>query len=177
MPTLTATTFRNCLRVGLFSLAFPLPVHANQSHCTDREQTVFSCSIAKSAKIVSLCASGNLTKNDGNLVYRFGPPGKIELEFPSPATNSLQQFRYAHYSRYQTDRTEVSFTIGQFDYSVFDYYDEQAKPKYARGVSVSNVSGNGRDIQIFCGGKVTSELKKLDGIVPCDTDNALASCN
>jgi len=177
MPTLTAATFRTCLQVGLFSLAFPLPAHASQSHCTDREQTVFSCRIAKSEKIVSLCASRNLTKNDGKLAYRFGPRGKVELEFPPSATNSLQQFRYAHYFRFQTDRTEVSFTNGKFSYSVFDYYDEQAKPKYARGVSVSNAEGNGREIQIFCGGKATSELKILDGIVPCDTDNALASCN
>lgn len=104
MPTLTATTSQTCC-LGLFSLAFPLLAQANQSHFTNQKQTVFSYSIAKSAKIVSLCASGNLTKDDRDLVYRFGPPGKIELEFPSSVTYSLQQFRYAHYSRFQTDRT------------------------------------------------------------------------
>jgi hypothetical protein len=150
---------------------------AAESHCTNQEQTIFSCSIAKSSKVISLCSSLKLAKGQGALAYRFGPLGKIELEFPSSPTNSLQQFRHAHYSRFQTDRTEVSFSIGKYDYSVFDYYDGEEKFKESRGVRVGNVSGKGKEIVLLCGGEVKSELPKLEGVVPCDTDNALANCN
>jgi len=151
--------------------------YASESLCTDQEQAVFSCSVAKSSKVVSLCTSKQLSKEKGSLAYRFGSPGKVELEYPASPTNSLQQFRYAHYSRFQADRTEVTFSIGKFRYTVFDYFDENEKPKNSRGVSVSNVSGKRRETQLLCGGEVKSELQKLEEVVPCDTDNALASCN
>ncbi|MDO8331914.1 MAG: hypothetical protein Q7T36_15725 [Fluviicoccus sp.] len=150
---------------------------ASENHCTAQEQAVFSCSIAKSSKVVSLCASKQLSKGKGSVTYRFGPPGKVELEFPSSPTNSPQQFHFAHYSRFQTDRTEVSFSIGKFRYSVFDYYEEHEKPPNSHGVIVGNVSGKGRETQLFCGGEVKSDLHKLEEVVPCDTDSALARCN
>lgn len=166
------------MRYYLIILAFvPVNVFAGESHCTNQEQTVFSCNIAKSSKVVSLCASKQFSKEKGSLTYRFGPLGKIELEFPSSPTNSLQQFRYANYFRFQTDRTEVSFSIGKFIYSVFDYYDEEERPKNSRGVNVGNVSGEGRETQLLCSGEAKSELHKLEEAVPCDTDSALANCN
>lgn len=151
-------------------------VFAAESHCTSQEQTLFSCSVAKSAKVVSLCASPKLAKGQGTLAYRFGAPGKVELEFPSSSTNSLQQFRHAQYSRYQVNRTEISFSIGKYNYSVFDYYDGEEKTKESRGVRVGNAGGKVKETTLLCEGPIKSQLQKLDGVIPCDADNALATC-
>ena len=48
--------------------------------CASDERIIFSCPIRRPAKIVSLCASKNLTSERGYLQYRFGVPEKIELE-------------------------------------------------------------------------------------------------
>jgi hypothetical protein len=132
--------------------------------------------MAESSKVVSLCASKQLSKENGRLSYRFGPLGKVELEFPSAKTETLQQFRLAHYFRFQTDRTEVSFSNGKFTYSIFDYYDEQETPKYSRGISLNSINGQGREIQLLCGAKIISELQKLEGVLPCDTNSEFANC-
>ena len=142
--------------------------------CTADEQVVFSCAIARSGKTVSLCASKALARNHGTLAYRFGRPGRVELKFPAAGSDSLAQFRHAHYFRARTDRTEVSFARGGHDYTVFDYYDGDAKPAYARGVAVSGPGGSQR--QFLCAGAVTARLQRLEGVVPCDADSALASC-
>jgi hypothetical protein len=150
---------------------------ASGSHCNNQEQVVFSCTIAKSSKLVSLCASKSLSKKRGNLVYRFGTTGQVELEFPSSPINSVDEFRFSHYFRYRTDRTEVSFTNGTFRYSIFDDYEEDENPRSTRGVNVSREDGEGAETELLCGSQVTSNLKILEGVVPCDTDSALASCN
>ncbi len=150
---------------------------AAENHCSSQEQVIFSCSILKSSKVVSICASKKLTKSEGTLVYRFGPLGKPDLEFPSEAKGSPNKFRLAHYFRYQVDRPELSFDNGEFTYTVFDYYDGTENPPYARGVRVSPLDGKGKEVELRCSGKITSSLNNLEGIVSCDEENALASCN
>lgn len=165
------------MRTLILALALlAVNARAMESHCSQQEQTIFSCVVAGSSKVISLCASKPLSKEQGALAYRFGQIGKIELEFPSSSQGSLQQFRYAHYSRFQVDRTEVSFSNGNAFYSVFDYYDGEAKPKQSNGVRVSSQNGKGRRIELLCREPVESELPRLKEVVPCDTDNALASC-
>jgi hypothetical protein len=163
--------------LAMFLALVSAGIPAGESHCSDHEQIVFSCKIAKSSKVVSLCASRPFSKVEGNLAYRFGPVGKVELEFPSSPTDSIRQFRFAHYFRYQTDRTDVSFINGSFRYSVFDDYDEDEDPKKSRGVSVSGADGEGSETQLLCDNPVISNLKTLEDVVPCDADSALASCS
>jgi len=66
------------------------------SLCESTEKIVFSCTGGKAAKIVSLCSSKELTKDRGYLQYRFGLPGKIELEFPKQREQTQQAFKYSH---------------------------------------------------------------------------------
>ncbi len=160
----------------LFLVLSAANVVAAGSHCFNYEQVIFSCSIQKSSKIVSLCASRTLAKGQGALAYRFGVPGRLELQYPHSPDGSIQQFRHAHYFRHQIDRTEVSFSVGSFIYSVFDYYDGEEKPKHSRGVRVSNSGEKSRATELVCVGAVQSELQKLAGIVPCDENNPLSSC-
>jgi len=49
--------------------------------CTAKEQVIFSCSTG--AKLVSVCAAGDLSAGVGSLTYRYGPPGKPEMSYPS----------------------------------------------------------------------------------------------
>lgn len=164
-------------RYAIIALLFAAPATAGESHCSNNERVIFSCPIAKSNKVVSLCASPDLSKTKGHLAYRFGAVGNVELEHPSTPAGSAKKFRHAHYSRYQTDRFEVSFSIGQFTYSVFDYYEESEKVKERRGVHVSPGEGAAAtEITLSCVGPVTARLHKLEDIVPCDAENALARC-
>src|SRR5258706_2400818 len=52
------------------------------SLCAKDERLIFSCPVKRAAKIVSVCASKDLTNDHGYLQYRFGVPGKIELAYP-----------------------------------------------------------------------------------------------
>lgn len=53
---------------------------AAPSLCAPAEKVIFSCSTG--AKIVSVCAAGDLSAGVGSLSYRFGPPGRPEMTYP-----------------------------------------------------------------------------------------------
>jgi hypothetical protein len=159
-----------------FLAAFSTVAHGVQSHCSSDEDIVFSCSLAESSKVVSLCASKNLLKKQGYLTYRFGTVRKIEFEFPPSHKGSTSRFHHSHYFRAQTDRTELSFENGDYTYSVFDLYEEDSKPKSSSGVSISR--GKTREeIELSCAKSVIAHWYLIDGAVPCDEENALSSCN
>jgi hypothetical protein len=50
------------------------------TQCKAGETIVFSCSTG--SRILSICASKDLSKNSGYMQYRYGPEGKPELSFP-----------------------------------------------------------------------------------------------
>src|SRR2546430_3058937 len=64
--------------------------------CSKDERVIFGCLLKQPAKIVSVCASKNLTSEIGYLQYRFGLLGKIELEFPKDRAGTQQKFEYNH---------------------------------------------------------------------------------
>lgn len=70
------------LLVGVFMTPPPLPPPLPVSLCAADETIIFNCATKPAGKIVSLCASKDLTKDKGYLQYRFGLPSKVELEFP-----------------------------------------------------------------------------------------------
>ncbi len=161
---------------ALFAIAF-LPwitAHASGTvdQCLHGERVVFSCAVAR-GRVVSVCRSVRARPADATLVYRFGRPGQPELVFPQSAVGSLQRFRYAHYFRAQVDRSELSFETNAARYAVYDYYEGDQKPARSRGV---RVGVDDRDMDLQCVGPVVSRLVELEDVVPCDADNALATC-
>ena len=76
--------------------------------CATNERIIFSCPVKRPAKFVSLCASKDLTSESGYVQYRFGLPGKIELEYPKDRTGTQQKFQYMHYFRARVDLTEIT---------------------------------------------------------------------
>ncbi|MGR8979214.1 MAG: hypothetical protein ACU84H_03860 [Gammaproteobacteria bacterium] len=134
------------------------------SHCGPSEQIIYSCRIKDSRKVVSLCASKDLSSKSGYLQYRFGRPAKIELEFPKERQNSRQQFRYTHYFRFQIDRTEVSFKNAGYEYTVYNDYDgEESVPKRETGVRVNTT-------ELPCGNLATQKLFMLGEVLPGDEE-------
>lgn len=141
---------------------------AYPSHCSNDEKIVFNCKIRNSSKILSLCASRDLSDTSGHLQYRFGSSDKVELEFPKERKRSQKKFLYQHYYRYQVDRTEISFVNHGHKYKIFSYYegDGPGAPIQEEGVRVDNADFN-------CSETVTADFALLEDAVPCYKESAL----
>jgi len=135
------------------------------SLCAAQEHIVFSCEVRRTAKLVSLCASKDLTKEKGYLQYRFGLPDKIELEFPKTQARTQEQFTYSHYFRYQVDLTEINFTIDGYGYQIFDTYNGEEKPKISEaGVNVTP-PGKPKAVSFVCRTKARADYSNLDEVL------------
>ncbi|HEV7746415.1 MAG TPA: hypothetical protein VGO56_15570 [Pyrinomonadaceae bacterium] len=135
------------------------------SLCAGTERIVFSCLTKRAAKIVSLCASRELTKEQGYLQYRYGLPGNVELEFPNSRTGTQQQFQYTHYMRYQVDLTEINFAIDGYQYQIFDDYNGEEKPRIStEGVSVT-APGKPKQVSFVCRTKAKADYSILDDVL------------
>ena len=150
----------------------PVLLQAN-SLCARAERIVFSCatkrggaSSARSpAKIVSLCASRDLDKEHGYLQYRYGLPGRVELEFPNSRAGTQQMFQYTHYMRYQVDLTEINFEIDGYQYQIFDHYNGEEKPSISTaGVSVT-APGKAKEVSFVCRSKLKADYSLLDDVL------------
>jgi hypothetical protein len=134
--------------------------------CLRGETTYFSCTTAHHRSI-DLCGS-----LPGTLQYRFGAPGRIELAFPTDPSQGAKNLRFAHYFRYQVDRTEVTFSNQGTDYAVFDYTEDNRR---TAGVHVTLPDGSENDV--LCHGTIHGRLATLKGSLRCDSDNALTGGN
>lgn len=85
------------------------------SHCTQDEKIVFSCNTGK--KIVSVCASQDISPNSGYLQYRFGKLSSPEAIIPS----NPQDFRSVAYGWSAKMGSGIGFGVGNFDYSIDTY--------------------------------------------------------
>lgn len=160
--------------LAFFGAAVSVAHATAPSHCAADEEVVFSCRLQKSAKIVSLCASKNLLAKpaNGQLTYRFGKPGAVELVFPKQAAGSPQQFTFFHYFRAGLDETEVSFVNNGYSYRLFAHDEEQSSERSVAesGVSVSALDAayTGTDISLSCTPATTiARWSLIDGAVPC----------
>jgi hypothetical protein len=146
------------------SLSEPSNLQPN-SLCSKDERVIFSCLVKRPAKIVSVCASKDLTSDRGYLQYRFGLAGKIELEYPKDRHGTQQKFHYSHYFRAQFDQTEIGFTIDGYEYSVFDDYNGEEKPAISsRGVSVT-APGKPKEVSFVCRTKPKADYSDLQSVL------------
>ena len=134
------------------------------SLCEQTEKIVFSCPIVNAGKTVSLCSSKELTKEKGYLQYRYGVPGKIELEFPKQREQTQTAFKYSHYFRAQVDTTDISFVNGDTEYSVFDDYNGEQKPaQHEQGVKITTPK---RELVLNCRGRAKAHYEDLAEVFP-----------
>jgi hypothetical protein len=133
--------------------------------CAKGERVIFSCPVKKPAKIVSVCASKDLASDRGYLQYRFGMPGKIELEYPKDRKGTQEKFHYMHYFRAQFDLTSISFTIDGYEYSVFDDYNGEEKPTVSsQGVSVT-APGKPKEVSFTCRIRPKTDYTDLQAVL------------
>jgi hypothetical protein len=134
--------------------------------CAKDERVIFSCPVNRPAKIVSICASKELTAERGYLQYRFGLLGKLELEYPRERQGTQAKFQYSHYFRAQFDMTSINFTIDGYEYSVFDDYNGEEKPKIStQGVSVTS-PGKPKEVSFVCRTKPKADYSDLQAVLP-----------
>lgn len=133
--------------------------------CRPPEATYFSCTIAGSERVVSLCGTrrgDTLTA----LQYRFGRPGRLELTFPPRTSTPSAHFRMSRYTRYQVTYLTVWFENGNYTYEVFsDYNGEGGMPEQSRGIRVRQ-RGVQRVTEYRCESPVEDRLGELDRWVP-----------
>jgi hypothetical protein len=80
----------------LLTLIFPLLAHAGNSLCANDEDALFSCPIG--SKVLSVCASRDLSASSGYVQYRFGNKDRPELIFPQARVHPAKYFAYGELS-------------------------------------------------------------------------------
>ncbi len=153
-----------------------LNAYAAETHCLSDENIIFNCSMKVSSKTVSLCASKQLIKEKGYIQYRFGAPGKIELEYPSDRNGTQRKFAYTHYFRARVDRTELGFRNGNYDYSVFSDYEGDMKPVIDESGLLITDRSTGKETKLLCRGKPINRLGLLANVVPCRGEESSGEC-
>lgn len=87
--------------------------------CNPGETVVFSCSV-QDQKIVSLCASPDLSRDTGYMQYRYGrDSSRIELTYPRRMDRGDATFKYMQEYAARGGTSALSFRIGRYRYSVF----------------------------------------------------------
>lgn len=150
------------ISVFLFLLASSDMVFA-KSLCIDgSEEVIFSFKKANENKLVSICKESH----SAYLVYRFGTPQKIELQFPKKLDReSWNKFRLDGRYRGGGKRNLafsdyiLSFDNEEIRYSIFDNWDA-VEGTYSIGVIVDT----GKKTYLFSGDKKTQKgtLRQLE---------------
>jgi len=143
------------------------------SHCGSTETDFFSCTIAGSKKVISLCGGGTNTERVTWLQYRFGPISAPEMIFPTKKANSLKLFGgwyESHKGHHSME--EVWFHLGAYSYLIessasFEGEDGIVDEPIKRSSLV--VFKRGRGISTFvCDGPIDHNLWGLRGRISDD---------
>jgi hypothetical protein len=129
-----------CIAFLVFlSLAFGITAQSAPPFCLSNEKLVFGFQ-AVNKKILSIC----LAKDESYLVYRYGKPDNVELEFPTKFEDSWSQFVYSFYMRgggpknAGMDLNYLRFINNEYQYTIFDeYYSEDDSQK--SGIWIENL--------------------------------------
>lgn len=137
--------------------------------CGKTERVIFACVLRRPAKIVSVCASKDLTRDTGYVQYRFGSPAKIELEYPKDRTGTQQKFEYTHYMRALVDLNEINFSVDGVDYSVVDDYNAEEKPPQSlEGLTINWPGTSKKEVRYTCRTKPKTDYTDLQAALSTD---------
>jgi hypothetical protein len=85
--------------------------------CILHEEVYFSCPIG--GRVMSVCASGNISPDNGYVQYRFGRMGKIEHEFPGKPSPPRKTFSISDISEGNSRFTHLKFNTGRYHYVLY----------------------------------------------------------
>lgn len=86
--------------------------------CRPDEVVLFQCKLK--TRLLSLCASKDISPTAGKLQYRFGTPQKIELTYPKTPQSAAGNFFISAVIYPGGDETHIRFNNKGFDYILFD---------------------------------------------------------
>jgi hypothetical protein len=143
---------------------------AGKHLCIPGEQVLFACSTSK-GKLVSLCASADLSKTAGWIEYRFGTPKKAELTFPTHRDGSRTAFTWGHEVYVNSEAFIVYFENGGYTYQVFDNDTLGSGHQNGSGVAIEK---DGKQVSIVScqGPERTLDIQRLGcGILQIHADS------
>jgi hypothetical protein len=134
--------------------------------CTKDERVIFACALRRPAKILSVCASRDLSRDAGYLQYRFGLPARVELEFPKDRNGTQERFEYTHYFRALVDLNEITFSVDGVEYSVIDDYNAEEKPAQSiEGLTINWPGTSRKEVRYVCRTKPKTDYTDLQAIL------------
>ncbi len=139
----------------------------SESLCSKEEQIIWSCTTKKN-KIASVCASKKLKTDQGYVQYRFGKPGRVELELPKAKEGSIGYFRYSRYTRPLVTMLQLTFENDGYTYQIHNDDNSEEKPPIRSSMIEIIKSGSDKNSSIVCRNPSTGSLMKLEDIVPKD---------
>ncbi len=143
--------------------------------CQREEDIILTCSTKSDPKILSICASQDLTQNSGYLQYRFGTQREIELEFPKNKNNSAEAFLYVQRFLPQSIHNTLSFVTDNYTFDIYEihtYSENTENYSYAEDKKLDVVAGVGvtapnSDYTVFeCVSPTKYNLASLKAVVP-----------
>ena len=128
---------------GLFVLAVLSSTAAAQSLCKTNETVYFSCQLAQSAKVVSLCGNSFAESDRFWLQYRFGSAHRLELVYPHATKRGVPLFAEAgfdvgYFRRNAGYDTEVSFKNGAWSYTIFSHVPGEGETTNSYGIFIAH---------------------------------------
>lgn len=157
--------------IALFLLVsfFSGLAYAGKTLCEKSEAVYFSCPVANSKRIISVCGSPEISDSAGYLQYRFGRPGAVELVYPKTKEKTQQQFYWEENNNYHSGSRTLYFEIGSYSYGVFSFElgevlsnKSEGEKKY--GVWVRRLGVNAPAEEILCA-NVPIGVFSLGGVV------------
>jgi hypothetical protein len=143
---------------------------AADSLCSAGERIVFSAFVQGSNKLASICTSSRLDERQGYLQYRFGRPGRVELQFPSSKQHTQKAFTYTRYTRPLVTYLTLTFRTRDYRYSIHQDSDAEMTPAsdaaYITVDSLLKHRGGSTERTISLRGRVKGSLLRLEGVVP-----------
>lgn len=103
--------------------------------CRAHEEVYFSCPVGQ--KIISLCASGNVSPKNGYIKYRFGAPDRLEFEYPAGSISPDGVFSISDIYGGNLNFVHVKFKSGDYDYVVYQGFPSGVYVR-KRGGLISN---------------------------------------
>lgn len=106
------------LAVTFVFLLFCGVAFAADSHCLPEEETVFSC--AAGNKVISICASKDISTTSGYMQYRFGALNAVEITIPETKEHPKKNVEAGTFSTANGGRTgHIRFKKGEYGYVVY----------------------------------------------------------
>lgn len=145
-----------CLLVSLISPT--LLAYEPASLCRADEQVIFACEIKH--KLLSVCASADVSSTSGYVQYRFGQSGKIELTYPATKVAPQGKFLLSSAGFSGGGANIIRFNNSGYEYLVFDSMRR-----------TNFTPGEPHDAE-FHAGIVTRRHGKITSTRLCDNNNA-----